>query len=1616
MPLLEMLQVLSKTPVSQPQLRAVIAVTCGRWCAARGEDAEALRLLAHALELVPDLRPAMRLLYRIYLRRGDVRNAVRYLDQEIRATRHPREAAALYRERGKLVERHFGDRAAALQCYRAALKATPRDLAVLRSVEAVALLKGDVFALIGNLEAQLDVLHDPAAVAAVFRDLALLEARRGGDLQLAAEMLAAALEELPNHSSLARDLSLAAAASGDASNILLAAELEAECHPGGPGRALALARASAVLSAARERPAAVQLLQAAAHAQPANLSLWRELETASMATSRYDMAVEACLGQLKAIGDSDVPAQAELFYRIGRLAMLRLDRVTEGLAAMRKALRLYPEHIPALEDAGRYLIANEAWSQLLELLKLQFATAEEAGLSPEAQAQALLRAGQVMEEHLGEAEGARQLYEQAAAACPSYRPGLDRLEQTLHQLGRHDALRELYQEELSRTKDNAPRKIFLLSVLSQLHARDEDPSHAIKILIALLKEQPEHMPSLQLLARLLARAGRPKELRQITEQEVKLTENPVRKAKLLHRKAELALEIGERGAAYVDLDAALKAVPDDQPSLELLERMLREDGDHTQLLELLRRRLEHAEDRERRIALHLEIANLLASELGDREAALVELGRLLKTYPGQLPALHFSEQLASELSRPQLLVRLFAKHLETVKSAWTRALLLYRTALLQVRDLDDREGAIQSLRRGVDLAPQIGLLRNLLLDLCKFAPEHQDLFRVAAREALVWERGPGDRRAIALELAERTPSPESAVRYLQAAVTAAPADVVSQRHLVRAARLVARPRIGATAYGALAEQLSVQIKGDKRRDPAHDPAVLDMRFRAAQAAEAAGDLHAADKAFGALLELDPGNELARRARARIEERRRPQEADKSITALIGAAASDRAAPERAALLCRAAELYSKHGRHKEARATIDRAIAACPDYQPALYAKLRVLSHLDGRAELEAALATYEQLADKLLLTGHKVEALCRAGRLALHAPSSKLPKAAQAAWRLFEKALSLDPASRIAFHGLWQTCAVHGGKDAPALSTSLLRRVEALDHAGTLTGRALRAMARLGREGDGPECAVELLEHGQTIAAKNTRSQVGESVSGDPAVPMELAAALAELGRWSETAIQLRRALALETAPERKAAVQFFIAEALEKAGDYKQAIDYYIRASRGGYHPRHALRAADRLAAEHGEVDQRVETLHLLLTVGSEDERATSLRTLAALHRDVLRQPDDALRLMEDYLKLRPLDTESTTELAKLQAKAGRPERGAAALAFGLAAHRVVLRDRGDERRALVKSVEGCVRLFSALDRGDGEYVATAALEVLEPSSVLTGRGCDDLVADPWPLPELADRGTPTLSTDGLYGASAFALLREGVASLTELPGGPPVPLKIGARRSLPPNSKLASVVRTFATVLGVPSPPVYLRPKNKQNPIPKGKDTNVAAFLGDGPLLLVGRSVNANPHSPIARDALGRALVRLAVGGDFVTAGMTGPQLAGLLYGLAEGVGVGLELQTPHDETIAEQVIELLADSAASMDFGEAAEQFAREASEFDPERFQDTLRALEDRAGVLCSGDPRISLRRFAEARELPSARAARLISFVVSDEHLWLRRSLGYDPSEVLEIIDVEEML
>lgn len=1572
MPLQEVLQALSRTPVTQPQLRAALATTAARWHLLREEETEAIRLLGHALEMVPDLRPAMRLLYRIYLDRGDVRSAVMYLDQEIRATRHPREAGALYRERGLLVEAHFHDLSAAQQCYQAALKATPRDLAVLRSVERVSLARGDLFWLIANLEAQLEVAQDPALTAGILHDLALLEARHKGDLHLAQDLVLAALEGFPKHLVLATDLFRLAEVAGDAELMLLALEMEAEARPP-ERRAMPLVRASVILRDHKERSGALELLEAAAVAQPHNFSLWRSLEELSTATSRYPLALAACVGQLRALGDADDgAARAEIYYRLGKLALFRLDRPIDGLAAMRKAMRLMPGHPAAMEDTGRFLNANAMWAQALELIKLEIATAHEVGLTSEELALCHQRAGQLMEERLGELEGARKFYEEAIRIEPSYRPARDRLERILHQLGDAEGLRLYYTDELEHATTQA-RRGFLLQVLGQLHSEQGDPDQAIELLSAVLEQQPDHLPSLQLLARLLARARRPEDLLRITGQEIELTSSPARRAKLLHRAGELALQLGERGKARQAFERALEVVDDHLPSLESLGDMLREDEDYPALVELLRKELLYANDRARQAGLQLEIATILAAKLGRKVEALTELESLLEGWPRHLPALHAAESLAAATGKQETLLGLLEQHIASVTGPRTRALLLHRTASIRSA-MDDHEGSIRDLVRALELWPQLGVARARLLRSYEMLGRSKEL-QSFAESGLTTERGADDRRAMALQLAELTPKPVVAIQYLGAVAEARPEDYVTQLRLAQACHRAARPSREAGALAAAAERFADQVEPD-------DPALLALHYLAGRAEESAGNLEAADRAYADILDRRPDDALARQGRRRIKGRKRESAFGRNV-ADLQKSADDAAHPaHRAAYLTIAAEMHERRLDLRTAVTTLDAAIDACSAYLPALHARARVLERLGEDVNIEKAIETLELLVDRQRDPRHRAKALCHAGTLALRIGTAGEPN--PRAWSLFTRALEADPSSARAFRGLRRTRDTHGTEGAGPLGDLLMARLEVVQKAGELRATALRELVHLAGDVDGPAAAVALLEAGKEVVPEH------------PGLFADLAQAQARLGNWPEVVKAFEAALEREMSPERKAALHYFAGEANEQAGNPAAAVPHFIAAGRGGFHAKHALASADRLAARAGDLERRVEALQLLVDAGDGPERVRSLRHLAEIHRGPLKQPDVAVELMRELLLLRPTDIDVLTELRRLLEKLGRREEALAAVLAGVAHHRAWLRSAGAPGLTAgtldLAPLTGLLRLFDAMGELDGVYVTACVLEVVAPSELPVVRRADALVTEPWPLPKPLD-GRPF---DGLVGdlpcPAALDLLREGFFFLDAVPGVPAPTMDLSPTRSLPSSSSVVMVVRALASAMGVPQPLVFLD---------NSMSDEVVAHLGASPSLVVGRRIGSTPFGATARDAIGRALLRLSTGGDALHHHTEPERIVALLVALANGVGIDIEPTDNLDLDYAAKVADILPPPTVLDDLRDSAAAFAATVDGFDPRTLLHSLQMAEDRAGAVCAADPRPALERIREAGKLEDARGRMLVGYLLSDDHLTLRRNLGY---------------
>lgn len=1586
MPLAEVLEVLSGTPASAPDMRGVLATTCARWYLATGEVEEAERFLTHALEMVPDLRPAMRLLYRIQIGRDDIRSAVTYLDQEIRATRHPREAAALYRERGLLVEAHFNDLSAAMQCYLAAMKATPKDLAVLRSVEQTSMASGDLFTLIGNLEAQLEIIEDPRTAAGVLRDLALLEARRGGDLDLAGSLLAEALEAMPGHLGLATDLVRIAEMAGDPNLLLFALESEADARGAG-AQAMPLARASMALHEQRDRAGAIGLLFAAARDQPQNFSLWRNLEELSMSSSRYDVALAACAGQLRAMGDQDRDrsAAAEIYYRMGRLALGRLDRVPEGLSALRKALRLFHGHTPALEEAGRYLIANGMWGQLIEVLETQITTAKDAGLTPAEVALAHHRIGQVLEECLNEPDGAQRAYREALAAHAGFRPARDRLERVLHQLGRRDALRDFYRDELEAAPAG-PRAAFLRSVLARLHAEQADAGQAIGHLVAFLKIKPDHMPSIQLLARLLARSDRPRELLRVTQKEIELTESPGRRAKLLHRAGELALEVGDPDEARQCFRRALDAMDDYLPSIEALEVLLRDAGKSEDLLELLGGKLLYVNDREQQASIRLERAALLSAKLDRPEDALEELEQILAVSSAHLPALHAAENLAGRLGRFGRLVELLETHVGAIRGPRTRALLLHRRANIRAHRLDDVDGAIEDLSRALELWPQLGVARALLLRLWE-QKGRLDQVIAFAQAGLATERGADDRRAMALQLAELTPKPVVALQYLAAVAEARPHDYVTQIRLARASRSAQRPSREGGALGKAADAIA----------EGNSPESIALRYGAGRAHESAGNLDAADAAYAAILEVEPAHESARRGRLRIKERRTALTSAREEQDFEKAAELATEQVESAAFLTIAAERYERQRDDDTALHRLTEAVERAPRHLPALHARARILERMatEGKRE-DDAVEALEALSNKQHGSAHRARTLCRAATLLLR--RSRDEEVRERAWNLFARALEGDPACDPAFRGLQRVRFEHGQVDAQPMEEILERRLEILAASGELDPGQAREIAKLAHETDGPDSSAALLE--------KARGLVGE----DPGIHVDLAQAYARLGDWSAAAGALRAALELEHSPERRAALEYFAGEAFDRAGAPEQAIEAYLAAGRAGFHPAHAFTEAERLGREHGDIQARAEALENLVQITDDTTRFAHLRALASLHAETPERVDRAIELLRQLLLLQPIDVDVLLELHRLLRSQDRRDEAAAAVMSGLAHHRSWLRNHGLTEQAegppAAAVLAGIQRLFDAAGDVDGVYIVAGMLQVVAPEAVQPGRACEDLVPDPWPLPS-ANEGRPfELLVGDLPLAPALDLLREGMAYLADLPGAPPPPMEISEETALHSTSGTVMVVRSLAQALGIPAPLTFLGRESR---------SSVLTYVGRNGCLVAGRTVNTAPFTPSSRERIGRGLLRLATGGDYLHRNASDAQLLGVLVGLARAAEVELEVQGEVDERVAQAVASAVPRTDVLAELREAARNLDAVPGGIDADRVRETLHMAEDRAGVVCAADPRPALAELSEAGALETSRGTALLGFLPSDDHLALRRVFGYRPAFEIDAADVEEV-
>ncbi len=769
----------------------------------------------------------------------------------------------------------------------------------------------------------------------------------------------------------------------------------------------------------------------------------------------------------------------------------------------------------------------------------------------------------------------------------------------------------------------------------------------------------------------------------------------VKKALLFRIARIEAVEKGDKTAAEKTYRAILEADAQDAIARSGLEELKRESGDDEGLAELLLERAETISDPIERAEVLREIARLYETRIKDPENALVAWTQAVADDPSDARSARAVERLAEHdqdrwnevmatlaetvqetgdvpeavplyclmgrwygdaLKRPDFALPCFAKAIEidpNCDAAYEGSLTLYRGAqswpeVVQVLEArasassnpaaarDHRAAAADVVLRKVgDQARAVGMLEAILeqdpghpgaidslISIHEEKKEWKPLAKLLSRQ--LSHTAAGAKVSGTLRLAElyedRLNDFEQAIVHYEAAFAQ---DAGSLAALKGLERVYARGNDYPKLLSTLQRQLALIVT------PRQKIAVLE-HIGAIQEEEFV-DQDAAIEAYEQVVEIDPGNENANPALARLY--RQKGRFDELVSTLERHAQATEDVQRKTDLLLSAARtLMLDVGAPERALGFTERVLVADPKHSDAL----TLLARLKAQSgDANAAVAAVDQLADGESDPKKKAEHLVEAGKM-LEGAGDK-----DQAIDRFKKALDLDEKNAAAAEALRRLYASRG--DAHGAAELLVREIAATDG----KSRQAELQAELGvlyRDRlEDAEKAHAAFRKALELDATCTPAAFGLGVMAFGAKDWEAATAHLEplLARTSEMDAEQARDLSM------------MCGDAFREKGDFPKAQRAYLNAKAYAPEDREVLQRVADVTFESGEADEAAELYREMLEkLGSSLDADLRGRILVRRGESLRRAGnlDEAAKILEQSVELRPEDPEPLTSLRKV------------------------------------------------------------------------------------------------------------------------------------------------------------------------------------------------------------------------------------------------------------------------------------------------------------------------------------------------------------------------------
>lgn len=428
-----------------------------------------------------------------------------------------------------------------------------------------------------------------------------------------------------------------------------------------------------------------------------------------------------------------------LLFRLGQLAVDRLDSPDRAAGAYERLLELDGEHLPSLRSLEQLYDQAQSHDKLYRVLERQKDLVQGAEKDRLLQKMAL-----VSSEGLSDVGHSITLYRELLDKNPRNEQAFAALDTLLERAQRYQELRELLETKLKVTID--PRELVRLNErLGRVIAiHQQAPDQAIPFFKAALERDARHRGALEALRDIYERAQRFDDLVIVLRRLIPLQEDSSGVKALRVRLAEVLAHGGRREEA---LDAARRAMEVEPHQVSELERIyalaiaLKAVADAVRALELKGQALLEAEEREQGISALFQVADLWR-DAGKPESGGSALEKVLEVDPANRQAYERALDLYSQVKDWRAYALAMERYLPNLVTDEEKLASLKQLAQVQEEKLGQKDVAFLQLCRALQLDPSDAHVREEVERLAEETGSHEELAAVYEEVADQLPRGP----------------------------------------------------------------------------------------------------------------------------------------------------------------------------------------------------------------------------------------------------------------------------------------------------------------------------------------------------------------------------------------------------------------------------------------------------------------------------------------------------------------------------------------------------------------------------------------------------------------------------------------------------------------------------------------------------------------------------------------------------------------------------------------------------------------------------------------------------------------------------------------------------------